>query len=326
MKKLILILILGSIILSIKAFPYQKNNNSTMNTIDSVFLLFPMKIGNKWIYNYGNHEYGQPFGNLVMNIVDSSVKNGHIYYLFNSQFYGQIHSYCDTGPLLIGNSYYLRIDSTTGNLMKYTPDYGCFGIMNEILIDSLSASLNDSIKMTECQYKVICEQVNQPFLFGEQRISKTFSWYDWTYFRPPFRIKKYLTGIGPYYGKRGQYITYCVFQLKGSIINDIVYGDTNLVSIHTISDIIPEDFSLSQNYPNPFNPTTNIKFSLPTTQYTILKIFDIAGREVATLVNEKLQAGEYEFKFDANGLSSGVYFYQLRADEFVKTRKMVLTK
>jgi hypothetical protein len=99
----------------------------------------------------------------------------------------------------------------------------------------------------------------------------------------------------------------------------------SLLNVNQNSSIV-NDFKLFQNYPNPFNPVTNIKFSLPSSQYTILKVFDIAGREVATLVNEKLQAGNYEFTFDADGLSSGVYFYQLRADEFVKTRKMVLTK
>jgi hypothetical protein len=93
-----------------------------------------------------------------------------------------------------------------------------------------------------------------------------------------------------------------------------------------------KSFHLHQNYPNPFNPVTNIKFSLPartggpTTQYTILRIFDITGREVETLINEVLQAGSYEFTFDAAKLSSGIYFYQLKADGFVQTRKMVLTK
>jgi photosystem II stability/assembly factor-like uncharacterized protein len=110
---------------------------------------------------------------------------------------------------------------------------------------------------------------------------------------------------------------------NGAILKTITGGLTNIQQTSTIT---PKNFSLSQNYPNPFNPVTNIKFSLPSTQYTILKIFDITGREVATLVNEKLQAGEYEFMFDSNELSSGVYFYQLRTDKFIQTRKMVLTK
>jgi photosystem II stability/assembly factor-like uncharacterized protein len=110
---------------------------------------------------------------------------------------------------------------------------------------------------------------------------------------------------------------------NGTVIRTTSGG---VLNIQTISDIIPEKFELHQNYPNPFNPATNIKFSLPTAQYTILKIFDINGREIATLVNEILQAGEYNYEFQITNydLSSGIYFYQLKSGNFIKTRKMIL--
>jgi hypothetical protein len=96
----------------------------------------------------------------------------------------------------------------------------------------------------------------------------------------------------------------------------------------------PKEFSLSQNYPNPFNPTTKIKYSIPSVtlrqaQSNVLvtiKVYDVLGNEVATLVNEEKPAGEYEVEFNAAGIPSGVYFYQLKTGSFIQTRKMVLLR
>lgn len=88
----------------------------------------------------------------------------------------------------------------------------------------------------------------------------------------------------------------------------------------------PNDFSLSYNYPNPFNPTTNFEFRIANFGFVSLKIFDVLGREVATLVNEEKPAGNYKINFDAGSLSSGVYYYRLVSDRFVETKKMILIK
>jgi len=89
---------------------------------------------------------------------------------------------------------------------------------------------------------------------------------------------------------------------------------------------IPEEFALWQNYPNPFNPSTTIRFSLPQRSHVTLKVFDVLGREVATLVDRELSAGEHAVVFDAKALSSGVYFYRLQAGNFVEQKKMVVVK
>lgn len=86
------------------------------------------------------------------------------------------------------------------------------------------------------------------------------------------------------------------------------------------------EFSLSQNFPNPFNPSTVISYQLAVIGFVTLKVYDILGREVATLVNEEKSAGEYEVEFDGSALTSGIYFYQLKAGEYSETRKMVLLK
>ena len=92
------------------------------------------------------------------------------------------------------------------------------------------------------------------------------------------------------------------------------------------SSSVPEQFSLSQNYPNPFNPSTRINYSVPYKYYVKIKLYDILGNEIATLVNEEKPAGNNSINFDASGLSSGVYFYQLSADNFIETKKMILLR
>jgi hypothetical protein len=85
-------------------------------------------------------------------------------------------------------------------------------------------------------------------------------------------------------------------------------------------------FELYQNYPNPFNPITTIEFVLPKTSEVTLKIFNILGEEVATLVYDKLHPGSYSYEWDASNVASGVYLYRLQAGDYVKTRKMVLIR
>ncbi len=112
-------------------------------------------------------------------------------------------------------------------------------------------------------------------------------------------------------------------------------NEGGIVSIH--SDEIelgePENYSLHQNYPNPFNPSTKIKYSIPvadayyaSTTMVTLRVYDVLGKDVATLVNKEQSAGSYEVEFDANNLTSGVYFYRIRTSNFVETKKMILLR
>jgi acetyl esterase/lipase len=104
-------------------------------------------------------------------------------------------------------------------------------------------------------------------------------------------------------------------------------GDISAVSVKdSPHSSTPLKFTLSQNYPNPFNPTTTIKYELPKSSVVRLSVYDILGREVAVLVNESRNAGGYEVKFDASGLSSGVYCYRLQAGNFVQTKKLLLLR
>lgn len=97
-------------------------------------------------------------------------------------------------------------------------------------------------------------------------------------------------------------------------------------NVNLISQQVPKSYKLSQNYPNPFNPSTSIKFSLPKSSFTTLKIYNLVGQEVETLVNENLNAGTYEAILNGANLTSGIYFYTINAVGYSETKKMMLIK
>ena len=106
-------------------------------------------------------------------------------------------------------------------------------------------------------------------------------------------------------------------------------GDANSVMMmktFVLNFLAPQEFKLEQNFPNPFNPSTTIQYQLPATANVTLKIYDILGSEVATLVNEKQEAGFKEVKFNADRYASGIYIYRLIADKYFSTKKMMVLK
>ena len=202
------------------------------------------------------------------------------------------------------------------NLFMGNPDSLIFGYVP--LGDSLEMSLeiiNNSVQQIEINdifnrgpaYKV---NATLPIIltpYGTANISVSFK---------PENDGDYFDDLHLRWDKEGQRIAQVV-PLIGST-------DPNFSSVESESKL--SDFYLSQNYPNPFNPSTKIKYYIPELKFTTLKVFDILGNEIATLVNEEKRAGTYEINWYAVGLPSGVYFYQLRAGSFVETKKMILLK
>jgi hypothetical protein len=109
----------------------------------------------------------------------------------------------------------------------------------------------------------------------------------------------------------------------GFLADTLLRGTIVSVGVH---EEVPGEYALRQNYPNPFNPSTTIKYELPKASDVRLTVFDLLGREVSVLVNERRDAGVHEVKFDASESSSGVYFFRLKAGDFVQTRKLLLLK
>jgi len=109
------------------------------------------------------------------------------------------------------------------------------------------------------------------------------------------------------------------------VASGFYYGALLIVSVEDEGEM-PLDFNLEQNYPNPFNPATTIKFSVKQREQVVLKVYDIIGNEVGTLINQPMEAGTYSVKFNASSLASGVYIYRISAGNFVSTKKMMLLK
>jgi hypothetical protein len=303
MKYIILFLILNTSFLS---------ENKILDTASTKY--FPLSVGNKYVYET---HFGPP--------PDSSYSVGLI--TKDTIIYGVRYYYCKGFPSsdlpILSNGWY-RTDSLTGSLYRYGGS-GCIINGNDVLVDSLamrSGSYN-------CGSLIIyCLGENSSVLFGIQTKDLSFKWnfgsgiHTWTY-------TKYFgfsyTGGGQFY--------YSSTHLIGCIINGVLFGDTSIpTGIRTISEIEPETFSLFQNYPNPFNPTSKIKFSIPLNKggerglFMRLTIYDLLGREVATLVNEQLKPGTYEVEWDGTNYPSGVYFYKLSTDSYNESKKMVLIK
>jgi hypothetical protein len=114
------------------------------------------------------------------------------------------------------------------------------------------------------------------------------------------------------------------------IFSRVAIEGTNIVSVQDNVNEVPRVFALSQNYPNPFNPSTIIRYSVPHTSRVSIRVFDILGNEVSTLVDDNVPAGDYTVEFSSNGggtnLASGIYFYKLQAGNFIETKKMILMK
>ncbi len=99
-----------------------------------------------------------------------------------------------------------------------------------------------------------------------------------------------------------------------------------IVGVEEEEDALPITYKLEQNYPNPFNPSTIIKFAVPERSVVQIKIYDILGSELVTIVNEEMEKGWYEKVFNANGYASGIYIYRMQAGDYVSTKKMLLVK
>ncbi|HEX9740301.1 MAG TPA: T9SS type A sorting domain-containing protein, partial [Ignavibacteriaceae bacterium] len=113
---------------------------------------------------------------------------------------------------------------------------------------------------------------------------------------------------------------------RTDVLNTILQWFDGTLDAENENPLAVSDYKLSQNYPNPFNPVTVISYQVPVKSFVSLKVYDIIGREIQSLVNEEKDAGKYEIHFDASSLSSGVYFYKIKSDSYSEIKKMVLIK
>jgi photosystem II stability/assembly factor-like uncharacterized protein len=201
------------------------------------------------------------------------------------------------------NSYILYISTSTGKVARSTNGGGNWIIHNT----GVSTRLNS-----------IEQSGNNLWVAGDNGVIKysSNSGANWVSQGPSSGINYYSVGM--------------IDSLRGFIVGDngtilsTVSGGT--VNIQQLSSEVPENFNLSQNYPNPFNPSTNLEFRIAHSGFVTLKVYDMQGREIRTLVSKDLHPGVYKTKFDAGNLPGGAYFYRLTTGDFSETKKMLLLK
>jgi hypothetical protein len=260
----------------------------------------PLQIGNSWtyhIYSRSSDIFDPSYSDYYKKytIVDTAIVDGNKYYKIDS-------------PIFVGiRGEYLRIGEENG--IFYTDNFPLF---------DFTAVNGDTL---ETEYFITFFTGNEiDTCFGEKVIVKKYTDYSLT-----SGNWKFAQGIGMI----DRYFTfdfgYGTETLVGAVIDGKVYGDTTVVSVKNEINI-PNQFDLSQNYPNPFNPSTMIEYSVPSNRHVNLKVFDILGREVATLVNEQKSAGSYQVNFNAENIPSGVYIYKLSSGNYTTSRKMLMIK
>jgi len=274
--------------------------------------LYPLHIGNYWQYKVTvdsdfNNEDTIYYSNREV-LTDTLMPNGEVYKKIFDSMIGTLQPYR-----------YLRIDSTTGCIYKYYP-YGNYN-NSELLRDSLKMMSGDSF-IAEDGYTIICTLVDTINLFAENRLRKHF-YYP---LLPNYGEHKYVKGIGETYRwvhsepivAIETYIELTYAKINGEEFGQLVSVGNNTIKIF--------NYTLSQNYPNPFNPTTTIKYQIPELSFVTLKVYDVLGNEVASLIKEEKPAGSYEVEFNGSDLTSGIYFYTLIAGNYSNTKKLVILK
>ena len=263
-----------------------------------IFSWFPLKVGNKWVYNskfMGDFETTEYTS--VRKVTKTFSYKNNTYFQMNDEF---------------GLCY--RIDSTSGKIYRAYFDNDTLSF--EDLYLDLTAEVGDTINVGN---GILFESQSTFSDLGLQSQLRRF-----VHILTPAVDLQIVKGLGIYYDFTWELVgTESI--LKGAVINGVVYGDTTVTDVN-YPDNTPEEFSLSQNYPNPFNPSTKIKFVIPISSFVNLTVYDMLGREVTTLVNEEKHPGSYEVKFDGSNLSSGIYFYILTIGNRTLTKKMCLLK
>lgn len=299
--------------------------------MDERLNFFPLHVGDFWQYRGTTTAMGYPYPDTIWICTkeilgDTIMPNGKKYYHIRED---KINNPDQPFPY----NFFVRLDSLNGNIYQYSGT-------QEIIRDSLF--VDDSSKVF---YEYTC-YYNEKEIFGlnlrTRLIERTVISSDY------YNGLEYAEGIGEtirYFNDIFVYWIYYKSELVYAKINGVEYG--TYVSIEEDKVELPTEYSLSQNYPNPFNPSTTIEYTLHTPTYGVpsregnkrgvlvtLKVYNILGREIATLVNEYQSPGKYsvEFRVQNSELPSGIYFYNLRVNAtsnniiFSQTKKMLLLK
>ena len=207
-------------------------------------------------------------------------------------------------------------------------------VQNEIgekvfFVSDIILSLNDSIKMHEVDRKnLLFQNYGEAMNYDLQvRSASANGQFIFSHVSIPMAQNSAHKIVPVWTDLNTEPITIFIDLGNDGTIDDSIFVNNQVTNIEDEGSLLsPDSYNLAQNFPNPFNPTTSIRYSIPKRSNVILKVFDILGNEVASLVNEEKDQGIYTVTFNAATLASGIYFYRLQSGTFVETKKMLLLK
>jgi hypothetical protein len=259
--------------------------------------VYPLDVGDRWQYTINVNSFLYD----TYALSDSLMPNGNRYIEL-------------TGGVFATHSFQRRV----GNQIRWMGPYSSsevvrydFGLVPGDTVSS-SPGVLDTLDI------ILTSRTNTS-IFGRIRRQWTFA----------FRFRHIVDGNQIHVVTDSIGLTYleesnAAFTLRGALVNGMIFG--TLTDIKARGIVLPLQFGLAQNYPNPFNPSTTISYALPTASHVILKIFDLLGREVVTLADEKQSAGFKSAEWNATGFSSGAYFCRLQAGNSVSITKLLLER
>lgn len=268
-------------------------------------------IGNKYAYQGERkvHHFPSEEISFLDQIISETTLNGNNYFIFNRSKWTNKSLWPSEDT---NSTTYRRADSNSiyeFNLSKGTEDTLIkFNDSIGTIYYSSGYYLNEKHMLPFFDKEYMMYTVG-PIEGTSHTLNKTYS--------PRIYLTNYLNGG----------VIEIFVNLKGAIINGVLYGDSPLLSVRNESKInLNRDYTLYQNYPNPFNPATRISFSLTSQSLVTLKVFDVLGRDIATIISEEMSAGNYSKQWNAVNFPSGIYYYQLQAGSYTATKKMILLK
>jgi len=293
MKKLIIL-----ILVFIENISYSQSNES----LD----FYPLSVGNQWtmLSQFDVPPYEEYY---FKSVEKDTLINDKIYFKLKTE-------YPSSNSVFYS---FERVDTLTSQVIRYHEFY-----LDDYVIDSLNADENNFFKAMRFQGVYPFQGLTQCFWVRPDTVlniattTKAFQGiYNW--FLPSYILAK---GFGLILIQGTGWTEKLVY----AKIDGIEYGTP--VGNITEENSLPKDISLTQNYPNPFNPTTTIGFTLPEISNVEVNIYDIQGNKILILISGKYDSGFYEIKFNGQGLSSGVYFYQLKTNNQIITKQMLFLK
>jgi len=279
---------------------------------------YPLAKGNKWIYNTTlNDNFTIYSGSGKKEVVgDTIMPNKLKYFIIKTT----------TSGFETRKSYsYERIDSAEGMVYRYDTN---IKPNSERLVQDLTAFGGDSVFVSN-EFNLysgepfICTG-NNAILWNQNLESLSFYYRKDGFGAGGYTLSKNIGLINS--NSQGDVSPLYKWEIKGCKIGDKIWGDTIYTDVKVNTETIIKKYQLRQNYPNPFNPVTTIAYDIQKAGRVNLTIYDILGQKIRELVNEVQTAGSYKVQFDASGLASGVYFYQLKTAEFSSVKKLLLQK